>query len=251
MKLDCIVTACNNNPLYIEFIPYFIKTWKKLYPLVDIRVIFIGEEIPSFLKLFAHHLILFPPLPNMSTAFVSQYIRLLYPCLLDYENGVMVTDIDNVPLNRTYFSKNIEPLSNDKWINLRDWQEDNQISICWQVATPQTWREVIKITSWEDIKIRLNEVYGRINYIDGHGKSGWCTDQLDLYRLVMCWRLKTNRYVVLPDCQTGYNRLCRDSFPFTDPNLENNIRNGVYSDYHCLRPHKKYGLVNARIYDLL
>ena len=25
MKLDCVLTACNNNPLYIEGIPIFIK----------------------------------------------------------------------------------------------------------------------------------------------------------------------------------------------------------------------------------
>ena len=36
MKLDSVLTAVNVNPIYIDFIPIFIKTWKKLYPTVDV-----------------------------------------------------------------------------------------------------------------------------------------------------------------------------------------------------------------------
>ena len=50
MKLDCILTACNENPLYMEFIPYFIKVWKKLYPNVDVKIIFISNKIPNNLE---------------------------------------------------------------------------------------------------------------------------------------------------------------------------------------------------------
>ena len=32
MKLDCVLTAVNENELYLDFIPIFIKTWNKLYP---------------------------------------------------------------------------------------------------------------------------------------------------------------------------------------------------------------------------
>ena len=39
MKLDCILTAVNENPLYIEFIPIFVKTWNKLYPDIDVKII--------------------------------------------------------------------------------------------------------------------------------------------------------------------------------------------------------------------
>ena len=47
MKLDCIVTAVNENPLYLEFIPIFVKTWKKLYPDVDVKIILIAHAIPK------------------------------------------------------------------------------------------------------------------------------------------------------------------------------------------------------------
>ncbi len=41
MKLDCILTAVNENTLYIDFIPIFIKTWNKLYPSIDVKIILI------------------------------------------------------------------------------------------------------------------------------------------------------------------------------------------------------------------
>ena len=33
--------------------------------------------------------------------------------------------------------------------------------------------------------------------------------------------------------------------------IRNNISNGVYSDYHCLRPMSKYSKINYEIYNLL
>ena len=37
MKLDCVLTAVNENPLYLGLVPLFIKTWKKrLYPYVNV-----------------------------------------------------------------------------------------------------------------------------------------------------------------------------------------------------------------------
>ena len=39
MKLDCVLTAVNENPLYLEFIPIFIKTWNKLYPGIDVKIL--------------------------------------------------------------------------------------------------------------------------------------------------------------------------------------------------------------------
>ena len=36
MKLDCVLTAVNDDPYYMDFIPIFVNTWNKLYPDVDI-----------------------------------------------------------------------------------------------------------------------------------------------------------------------------------------------------------------------
>ena len=84
MKLDCILTAVNENPLYIEFIPIFIKAWKGLVPEVDVKIVMVANEIPTEYKEYSNYIILFPPIENISTSFIAQYIRILYPTTKPY-----------------------------------------------------------------------------------------------------------------------------------------------------------------------
>ena len=105
--------------------------------------------------------------------------------------------MDNLPMNRTFFTKNIQNISENKWINLRDWRTQNEISMCWQISTPKIWKEVFNINSLQDIKDTIIYINSRINYVDGHGNSCWNTDQLFLYNKVMEWNKKTNNYIFL------------------------------------------------------
>jgi len=258
MKLDCVLTAVNEKKEYLDLAPIFIETWNKLYPNVDIKIILIAKKIPEELIQYKDKIILFEPIKNVSTCFTSQFIRNLYPCILNYDNGVMITDIDNLPMNKTFFTKNIENIPDNKWINLRDYVYCNrEICMMWQVATPKVWKDVFNIKNEEDIKQTLISENNSINYIDGHNKSGWNTDQLFLYKKVMQWNKKTNDYVFLKDKETGYNRLC--SFGTLNSQykisklIKINIKKGKYSDYHCLKPmsYNKCKKINWIIYNLL
>ena len=248
MKLECVLTAVNDNKLYIDFIDIFIKSWNKLYPYVDVKIILISNKIPDEYTKYKKNIILFEPIENISTAFISQYIRLLYPCILNY-NSIMITDIDNIPMNREFFSKNIEDIPNDKWVNLRDWVYNNQICMAWQIASSNTWREVFGISNLDDIKERLIEVNKSIKYQNKHGGEGWCKDQIDLYKYVMNWKNKENNYVVLKDSNTKFKRLNRGGFN-KEELLKSNIK-GKYSDYHCLRPMSTYKDINYKILELI
>ena len=85
MKLDCVLTAVNELPKYLGFVPIFIKFWNTLYPDIDVKIILIAEKIPDNLLEYENNLIIFKPLPNIKTSFTSQFIRNLYPCILNYE----------------------------------------------------------------------------------------------------------------------------------------------------------------------
>ena len=184
MKLDCVLTAVNENELYIDFIPYFIKVWNKLYPNVDIKIILISNNIPKNLKNYKDNIILFKPIKNISTAFISQYIRLLYPAILDYENGIMITDIDIVPMNNIYYTENISKYDNNKFIYLRNFVWSNkEYAMCYNTATNKVWGEIFNIKTKQDIINRLNDVYKNNKYVDGHGNIGWSLDQLHLYSI--------------------------------------------------------------------
>ena len=47
MKIDCVLTSCNLNKKYTDFIPLFIKAWTYLYPNIDIKIVLICNEIPQ------------------------------------------------------------------------------------------------------------------------------------------------------------------------------------------------------------
>lgn len=254
MKLDCVLTAVNENILYLDFVPIFIKTWNKLYPNVDVKIILVSNNIPANLRDYEKNIILFKPIEKMSTAFISQYIRLLYPALLDYKNGIMITDMDILPMNRSYYTKNIEQFENDKLVYLRNvLLNSKQIAMCYNVATNKVWSEIFHIKNIEDIKNRLVDVYSSINYrveVVNDNNESWCTDQSHLFKYVCNWNNKTNNFRILNDQRTGYHRLDRNRFILSKDIIEN-IKNGIYSDYHCYRPYSKYKEINDKIYECL
>ena len=242
MKLDCILTAVNDNPLYLEFLPLFIETWKKLYPDVDVKVVLIAEAIPDEYLAYKENIILFEPLDGVPTAFTSQFIRLLYPGLLDYENGVMITDMDMLPMNRTYYTEHIKAYGREKFIYLREnvCADENQIAMCYNVAVPEVWREVFGVQSLEDVRDALR-----------NADTSWSSDQCALHDKVTTWHEKTNNFVRLKERDTRFMRLDRNTFDLNNHFIQWNIRQGLYSDYHCYRPMSTYGQINYGIYTLL
>lgn len=243
MLLDCVLTSCNEDPMYLGFLPLFIKTWKKLYPHVHVKIILVAKSIPDQYTIYKENIIIFEPLPDLCARFTSQYIRLLYPALLDYTHGILITDIDMLPMNRTYFTHTIERCPDDCFIYLRNVLLNvNECAMCYNVARNKTWSDIFSISCLEDIQQRLLEKRAHVQ---------WNTDQRDLYQHVMNWNTKTNRFIVLKDTETGYHRLDRSQNFQIHPPIITNIQNGLYSDYHCYRPYSTYRGINENIYELL
>lgn len=253
MKLDCVVTAVNENPLYLDFVPLFIKSWNALYPTVDVKIILIAKMIPNELLEFEKNIIVFEPIENVLTSFTSQIIRLLYPCILDYENGVLITDMDMIPMNKTYYTENIKPFDNDRFIYYREnvCFHYKQIAMCYNVATPKIWRDIFRIHSIDDIRKYIKAVHDKNVIKEGHGNTGWSIDQETLYNKAREWNSKTGCFVRLNEKKTGFKRLDRINMDIYDINTITNIKNGVYTDYHCCRPMKDFTDVNWYIYELL
>ena len=253
MKLDCILTAVNENPLYMDFIPFFIRAWNELYPEVDVKIVLIANKIPEEYLHYKDNIILFEPIQNVLTSYTSQIIRLFYPCILNYSNGVMITDIDMIPMNRSYYTDNIKIYDNNKFIYFRENElfQSKQIAMCYNVANPTIWKEIFGIHSVEDIKNRIIHINENNVILEGHGNRGWSTDQVVLYDKVMAWNKKTNQLICLKESDTGYNRLNRSSSFEINDSIVQNIKSGIYTDYHCLRPMKRYSDINYKILNLL
>jgi hypothetical protein len=247
MKLDCILTATNNNKLYADFIPSFIKHWKHLVPSADVKIIFIDEKIPDEYIQYKENIILFKPEGEqlkMNTAFIAQFIRLLYPALLPYTGGVLITDMDMLPMNGSYYIDNITNIPDNKFVYLRNVLfEYKEIAMCYNVACPPVWSDIFKIKTIEDICTQMQEIYKNIEYDGNHGGSGWTTDQKEFFKRVMNWNQKTKNFVFLNDNKTGFLRLDRGRFAI-DQNLIRVIKSKQISDYHALRPYSEYKEMN-------
>ena len=253
MKLDCVLTAVNEKALYLDFVPIFIQTWNKLYPNVDIKIVLIAESIPEKLSLYNHNIIIFKPIEGVSTSFTSQFIRLLYPCILNYKNGVLITDIDMLPMNSNYYTKNILEYDDNKFIYYRNNICNNikQIAMCYNVAKPQIWKDIFNVTTVDDIVTYIKNIYDSNIIVEGHGNIGWSIDQITLHRKVTEWNKITNDFVRLNESKTGFKRLDRNTFDVSNDSIQKNITEGKYTDYHCYRPMSKYSDVNWKVYDLL
>lgn len=242
MKLEYVLTACDLNPLYCDFIPPFIQAWNKLHPTVKVVIVLIADKLPLQFEAFTDNIVLFPPIEGLHTAFQAQAIRLLYPALIDADGGVLITDMDMIPMNNSYYTSNISDVPNDKFICFRDvLQQYREIAMCYNLATPQVWGRLFDIATQDNVIDTLKQWYQGTNYLGVPGKSGWTTDQTTLYKILNKPDVKP--YVVyLNDTKQGYNRLNRSiavSGQLTRDEFEM-IRAGRYSDYHMHRPYQDH-----------
>lgn len=253
MIIDNIITAVNLNKTYYDFIPIFIKSWKKLMPEIKVNIILISDHVPNDILEYKDNIILFNPIEEINTAFISQFIRILYPCLINSSNGVIITDIDMIPMNTKYYINYIKKYNDNKFICYRNILiKYKQLPICYNVATPQTWKEIFKINTIDDIINRIKLEYKKIKYNGEHGGIGWSTDQKVLYQEVIKWNKKEKRFIGLNDEQTNFIRLNRSKMSkILDDNIINKIKKGYFCDYHMLRPYEKYKQINEKILNLL
>src|SRR6056300_731878 len=248
MIIDCVLTACNSNNIYSSLIPMFIQAWNILFPEMDVKIIYIDDNIPDNLKNYEKSLILYKPHDNISTAFISQYIRLLYPALLNYKNGVLITDVDIIPLCRSFYLKYSKDYDNNTFVHFSPSIIQNQIIMCYNLASPIVWSKVCNISCIEDINKRLNNVYYSIKYTDGHGKDGWTKDQEDLYHYLNNYCGKKVLLNNLKVKRLPFNRKYKKKKINIDDNL---IINGNFDDVHVGRPYEDFKEVNDHLINLI
>ena len=248
MKLTDVVVSTNLNRLYLDFVPIFIKAWRTLFPEIRIHILLIAKKIPEDLKKYTDDIVLFKPIEGVSDVFVSQFIRILYPCICEADGGILTTDMDMMPMNTRYYTKPVDALEDDCFAVFRRpffWKRRLQTAICYNMATKETWKKVFGLDSWDDIRRCLKEEYKKVEYDGTHGGIGWDTDQLVLYKKLMDWFYKKGgKPIVLGDKLTGYKRLDRIHKIEKSETLAKEIQDGVYSDYHMRRPYKDHKELN-------
>ena len=266
MKISNILTAVNNEPLYIDFIPNFIKHWNFLFPEAKINIILIAEKIPDEYIFYEKNIILFNELPNIASSFQAMCIRNLFPSLIDTCDGVLITDIDMMPMNRKYYEEPIKNITNNSFITYRDVLINiKEYPMCYNIACPNIWRDIFNIQNLNDLKKTIISWYKESNYAKTNPtlKGIHNFDQKILFSKLQEFNIRTGNLIVLNDKITNYFRLDRlrtneklhvfigDLFDKNTIVNKNDIINLKFHDYHSLRPYKQYKFYNDLILNAL
>ena len=253
LALSDILTAVNLNEMYLNFVPIFVSTWKKLFPNANIHIILAGDHIPTHLQEYKKHFTLLD-IPGIDSAFVAQNVRLYWPALIHKSRGVLITDIDMVPLNAHYYNS-IAHIQSDNFVSYRQSDEvvgTSQIAICYNIAAPSVWAEIFNIKTKKDVVSALKASYMQKYLVYG---EGWYTDQIILRTKVNEWTKKTNKWIQLRDEDVGYARFDRIHYnadSVLDKQTQQALMHGHYSDFHMLRPPNKANMqFNHKVVDLI
>jgi hypothetical protein len=179
MKLTTVLASVNNNNAYYSFIPKQILFWKKFN--IKFIAVFVGKYIPNELEPYRENIILWSRNTELHTAFVAQNLRMYYPSLINLPDDelLMITDMDMLPMNHTYYTTDLQEYGIDDFIYYRYIDKD-QIYMCYNAAHPKTWSKVFNIHSEEDIEKVINDTFN-ISYNGIPGSSGWFIDQKIMY----------------------------------------------------------------------
>lgn len=239
MILTDVLTATDLNPVYYKFIPIFVSSWKKLFPTINIHIILIADEIIDELKPYSDYIKIFKPIKNMKTAFIAQTIRILYPSLLKSNGGILITDMDMIPMGKKYYVQQIKDFDSSKFICYRPLScvGKDEMVICYNIAHPNVWKDIFNIDNENDIIETLTSIYDKNNYSGIHGGSGWCLDQLFLYSKTQEWNNKTNSLIILDKDIHVLRNIINKNNMF--------IRLWNFYDYNTI----KYFLINDNIVD--
>lgn len=253
-RLGRALTACDLNPDYLAYWPSMRRAWLEVVGVQPLLVLIADEhDVPDELR-EDELVVTFTPLEGVHTALQAQCIRLLYPVLVDTPDAVLITDVDLYPLRASYYLDPIRHLDARFFVSYRDVRlEKKQVVMPYNAAAPSTWGEVFNVSSIEDVRERLAEWTRGLDYDGRRAWPGWYTDQQILYRELMAWPDRAERWWLLDDDYTRHRQLDRLELQFEN-GLEEHRRRGIdrgtYSDYICLFPYLEHRDVNDKVLEL-
>lgn len=253
LRLTHALVSSDLNQRYLDVWPLANRAWREVAGLEPVLVLVADEaNVPSELRRDPSVRV-FPPVEGVHTAFQAQCIRLLYPALLDGAGGVVVADIDMVPLNKGYFHRPAGRVAEGDFVAYRDLMlSDREVPICYNAAVPRTWLDVFGIATPGDAAAKLAAWAENLAYDGVPGGPGWATDQRTLYEALIDFGTRSRRVWILDDRYAGFNRLDPRSLAagLVTAAEERAIARGTYSDFHCALPHAEFREVNERVVDL-
>lgn len=147
-QIDRVILSTNNDPLYIQFWPVVARVWKTMGFQPTLALIATEDcQVDTSLG----DVIRFEPLSDVSEE--AQAIRLLVPYFFS-EDVCLLSDIDMIPMSRSYFVDYAHSSPDYAFLVYRDgaWGNAHRYSICYNAAKGKIFSEIFGINSPEDIR---------------------------------------------------------------------------------------------------
>ncbi|WP_295676188.1 hypothetical protein, partial [uncultured Mucilaginibacter sp.] len=217
------IVSTDNNPFYYDFWPLVAKAWRNIG--IEPTVAVVGN-------LNLNHpsgtIIKVPQIEGISSGFISQVIRFIIPCLFPEEVSV-IGDIDMIPLNKDYFTKNIAQYNEDDVVIFSSdaYTTELRYPMCYIAAKGKYFREIIGLqdTGEATIESFIKDLYA----LD----KKWDTDELffaeQLHKSAL---LSKTVFLKRGWSPMAKNRIDRSHWKYSKLGLFFN----KYIDVHCLRP---------------
>jgi hypothetical protein len=251
-KLDRVILATDNNPMYLEFWPVAAKVWQQVtglrptLALVADSSVTVDETLGDVIR--------FEPIPGISTALQAQLIRLLLPAFFP-DDGCLLSDIDMIPLQKNYFINHVINVSDDCFVVYRNRaynDQDSHYPMCYNAAKGRVFADIfgvpvlntvgnldgfsldelnnLKLDNFNKLKASIRAIIVQWASLD----HGWNTDEICLTQAIKKWDNYQTRVIKLNHI-TG-PRVDRGRWKY-DINF---LKAGGYLDSHLLRPYAQY-----------
>lgn len=139
MKLLAL-TTCNDDYRYYRWIPHAVVFWRRLG--FDFVVHFYADSVPDQLDQWREHIILQRPPVGLKVPSVCQVSRLFLPILHEEYDLILITDVDLLPLSRSYFDM-VRNFPTDKFVAMR--QKENEFFMGFNCASQAMWQKLTNI----------------------------------------------------------------------------------------------------------
>jgi hypothetical protein len=172
MELHTVI-AVSTMDKYCACIPYFIQSWKHLFPEITIRVLLITSSLPKFLKPYASFIECIPMhrFPSgISMEDIARQLRFFYPSYYhtisqqyakENTDSILVSNIDTIPCSRDSILKTLSLYSNDTFVQMLDAdipEVSERFPIKYCIGQSKLWNAIFKAQSWDDIVNHMKPV---------------------------------------------------------------------------------------------
>ncbi len=225
LKIDRVILATDDHPNYIQFWPLVAQVWQNMG--IRPTLALIGDQDVKVDTSFGD-VIRFEPILDMPTWFYAQNIRLLLPAYFP-DDVCIISDIDMLPLKRSYFVDNMAKVVNPKaLVVFRDHKSCTRYPMCYLAAKGSVFQDLFQLNRIADIPATITEWY---NF-----NIGWETDEILFYQAVLHWPKANQDLVKLGLGGSNRTRICRSNWNY---NLAE-LKSGLYVDAHLPRPYDQF-----------